>query len=106
MATPGLKVHTLWGEENVLDILRENDLLENYQRDDTFSEYLAGTLSENFYEFDLIESTVERYDHKRGFCTLNAQVQISAGAIMSLYPYLTGWTASIKTENGTLTFDA
>jgi hypothetical protein len=106
LATPGLKVHTLWGEENVLDILRENDLLENYQRDDTFSEYLAGTLSENFYDVEFIESTVERYDHKRGFCTLSTQVQVSAGDIMKSHPYLTGWTASIKTENGTLTFDA
>jgi hypothetical protein len=106
LATPGLKAHTVWGNENILDVLRENELLESYQRDDTFSDFLAATLSENFYDIEFIESTVERYDHKRGFCTLSTQVQVTAGDIMRLHPYLNGWTASVKTENGTLTFDA
>lgn len=105
LATPGLKVNTVWGD-NILEDLRKDSLLDSYQRDDTFESFLTATLSENFYDLDLIESTVERYDHKRGFCTLSAQVQIAAGDIIRSYPYLGGWEASVKTKNGTLTFDA
>jgi hypothetical protein len=105
LSTPGLKVNTMWGD-NILEELRNDDLLDSYQRDNTFEDFLAATLSENFYDLDLIESTVERYDNKRGFCTLSAQVQITAGDIIRNYPFLGGWEASVKTENGTLTFDA
>jgi hypothetical protein len=105
LATPGVRVNTMWGD-NILEDLRNDNLLDNYQRDNTFEDFLTATLSENFYDLDLIESTVERYDHKRGFCTLSAQVQIEVGDIIRSYPFLGGWEASIKTENGTLTFDA
>ena len=105
IATPGLHVSTQYGG-NVLGRLREDNLLEDYDRGGDFGAYLNDVISDNFYDVDMIEYSTERYDHKRGFCTLRAQVQVSAGDLIKLNPYLNGWTASVKTENGTLTFDA
>ena len=62
---------------NVLEHLRAQDFLDDYERGSFgFEEYLAETLSENFYDTDLIEYSTEKYDHKRGFTTLTAQVDI------------------------------
>ena len=62
---------------NVLEHLREQEYLEAYERGSYgFEEYLAETLSENFYDHDLIEYSTEKYDHKRGFTTLTAAVDV------------------------------
>ena len=92
---------------NVIEHLRDNDFLEDYERGSfTFESYLAETLAENFYETDLIEYSTEKYDYKRGFTTLTAQVQVPFANFVSVNPFVSGWTVSVETENGTLTFDA
>jgi len=53
----------------------------------------------------MIEYSTEKYDHKRGFTTLTAQVQIPVGNFIKVHPFVSGWTISVKTDNGTLTFD-
>ena len=106
IATRGLSVSTA-GTDNILEWIREEGYLEEYDRgSDNFSEYLTEVLTENFYEQDFIYSSTERYDHKRGFCTLNANVQVSASEVISASPILTGWKVSVETENGTLTLEA
>ena len=105
IATPGLQVSTQYGG-NVLDRFREDDLLDNYSRDGDFGSYLSDVINENFYDVDMIEYSTEKYDHKRGFCTLTAQVQISADNIIAKAPFLAGWTASVNTPDGTLSFEA
>ena len=102
IATPGIRAETQYGG-NVLESLREEGLLEDYPRDFTFSEYLAETITENFYDVDLIDYTTEKYDHKRGFTTLSADVKVSVKNLLSAQPYLGGWTVSVPTEAGTLT---
>jgi hypothetical protein len=101
VATPGLNAETQYGG-NVLESLRDEGLLEDYARDFTFSEYLAEMITDNFYDVDLIEYTTEKYDHKRGFCTLSADVNVTMGNIMDARPCLVGWKASVQTDNGTL----
>jgi hypothetical protein len=92
---------------NVLEHLREQEYLEEYERGTWgFEGYLAETLMENFYDHDLIEHCTEKYDHKRGFTTLTAAVQIPVSNFIEIEPHVTGWTVSVDTENGTLTFDA
>ena len=92
---------------NILQHLRDNDYLDDYERGSfAFEEYLAETLSENFYDVDLIEHSTEKYDHKRGFTTLTAQVDIPYLNFMEVRPFVSGWTVSVETENGTLSFDA
>ena len=105
IATPKLRVTTQYGGD-VLERLREDDLLDDYSRDGDFGAYLNEVITDNFYDVDLIEHSTEKYDHKRGFCTLTAQVQIPVENIIAESPFLSGWTASVQTDDGTLTFDA
>ena len=92
---------------NVLQHLRSEDYLHDYERGPYgFEEYLAETLAENFYDTDLIEYSTEKYDHKRGFCTLTAQVEVPYANLVEVNPYISGWTVSVETDNGTLSFDA
>tara|TARA_Y100000592_G_scaffold11561_1_gene16324 strand:+ start:1478 stop:1948 length:471 start_codon:yes stop_codon:yes gene_type:complete len=101
VSTPGLNVSTQYGG-SVLESLREEGLLDDYGRDYTFSEYLAETITDNFYDVDLIDYTTEKYDHKRGFCTLSADVNVTMGNVLESSPCLVGWKASVETDNGTL----
>ena len=92
---------------NVLEHLRAQDFLDNYERGTFgFEEYLAETLSENFYDTDLIEYSTEKYDHKRGFTTLTAQVDVPVSNFVEVNPFISGWQVSVETDDGTLTFDA
>lgn len=106
IATPGLRVTSQWSGE-ILESLRSDGYLDDYERGSfTFEDYLTEHLTENFYDQEFIEYSTEKYDHKRGFCTLTAEVQVTAKDIISTAPFLSGWTASVATDNGTLTFDA
>jgi len=104
IATPGLKVNTLFGT-NVLQSLRDDGLLDDYERDDTFSDYLYEVITDNFWDVDFIESSTEKYDYKRGFCTLSTEVVVPVAQLLELQPYLTGWSASVRANGGMLTFE-
>lgn len=92
---------------NVLQHLRDQDYLEEYERGTySFEEFLTETLSENFYDHELIEYSTEKYDYKRGFTTLTAAVDVPVSNFVEVDPFITGWTISVETENGTLSFDA
>ena len=92
---------------NIIQHLRDNDFLDEYERGSfAFEDFLAETLTENFYDTELIEYSTEKYDHKRGFCTLTAQVEIPFDNFVEVNPIVSGWTVSVQTDNGTLTFDA
>ena len=105
LATPRLNVYTLYGD-HVLNELRDGNYLDEYERDFTFEDYLTDAIKENIYEFDFIDRSVEKYDHKRGFCTLTAEVKITVNELIERSPYLFGWDVSIQTDNGTLTLNA
>ena len=102
VATKGLEVTTAYGT-NVLDSLRDDGLLDDYDREGWFSVYLAETMNDNFYDLDLIEYSTEKYDYKRGFCTLTADVRVTLENLLDVCPPLTGWDVQVKTPNGTLT---
>ena len=92
---------------NIIQHLRDNDFLDEYQRGTyEFEDFLAETLTENFYDTDLIEYSTEKYDHKRGFCTLTARVNIPLANFVEVNPFVSGWQISVQTDDGTLTFDA
>jgi hypothetical protein len=91
---------------NVLQHLRAQDYLEEYERGTYgFEEFLTETLSENFYDHELIEYSTEKYDYKRGFTTLTAAVDVPVSNFVEVNPFVSGWTVSVETENGTLSFD-
>lgn len=91
---------------NVLEHLRNEQYLDDYERDGTFEDYLADTIRDNFYDVELIDYSTEKYDHKRGFTTLTAEVEIPVGNFVQVSPFISGWSVSVDTEDGTLTFDA
>lgn len=92
---------------NILEHLRNESYLDDYERGTYgFEEYIAETLADNFYDTDLIEYSTEKYDHKRGFTTLTAQVQVPVENFINVDPYISGWNVSVETENGTLSFNS
>ena len=104
VATPGLEVATQYGED-ILESLRSESLLEDYERDGTFADFLSSTFRENFFDLDIIESTVEAYDYKRGFCTLTAVVSTTLDQLIEASPDLVGWKAEVEAHGGKLIID-
>jgi hypothetical protein len=104
VATPGLRAETENGG-NILEQFRDQNLLDGYERDGTFSDYLAGVLTDNLYDLCMVESHIEQFDYKRGFCTLSAEVKIPVTRSLEVRPFLAGWEVSIKTSGGTLTLE-
>ena len=103
ITTPGLNVRSRWGD-NVIQNLRDQDFLDDYERGSySFSEFVAETITENFYDQECVEYSTERYDHKRGFCTLSADFEVSLKDLLDTKPMLFGWEVAVPTENGTLT---
>lgn len=62
-------------------------------------------ISNNFFDQEYIESSVKRYDHKRGFCTLTATLEVTYGEMKRANLNLIGWDIDVETENGTLTIE-
>ena len=65
----------------------------------------AGRYSGYSYDFDFIDSSIEKYDYKRGFCTLTAEVKIPVEDLIMESPFVGSWTVSVPTENGTITLN-
>jgi len=116
IATPGLRPTDGYGTD-ILQSLRDNGYLEDYDRTPFnpnivdsgggyWAEYLKEVMAENFYDQEFIESSVQSYDYKRGFCTLETNVQTTVGNLLETRPFNADtWTISVQTPNGTLTFD-
>lgn len=104
-STPGLKLKTMYGGD-VLNAFRDAGMLEDYERDGTFEEYLTEAIGDNFYDQEVIEYSTEKYDYKRGFTTLSAGFQVELGNLLNnAYWVSSGWDISVKTPNGTLTLE-
>lgn len=88
----------------VIENMRDNDYLEDYPRDFSgFQEFVSETIAENFWEMDFIERSTERYDYKRGFFNLEANVETTVGAVLSTPEYaFGGWSTTVNTNLGTL----
>lgn len=104
IATPKFDARDGWAGDSILQNLREQDLLDDYERGEfTFADYLTEAINDNFYDVELIDYSTEKYDHKRGFTTLTATVKATVGNILESAPSLAGWNVSVETENGVLT---
>ena len=103
ISTRALQAESSYGT-HILGSLRDEGYLDDYEKGTHgFAEHIAEKLQENFYDQEFIESSTERFDHKRGFTTLSADVKVSVKNLMFASPYLGGWTASVSTDAGTLT---
>jgi len=105
-------------EGNPLSSLREQGLLDDYEREDMmrdtsrFQDYVAQAIKENFYDmYELVEEETEHYDHKRGFTNLRTELKVKAGDLRNMkskemfysnpFNY---WTAEVDTPKGKLSF--
>jgi hypothetical protein len=92
---------------NVIQRLRSEQYLDDYERGSFgFEDYLVETLTENFYDTELIEYSTEQYDHKRGFTTLTATVEVPLSNLVEVDPTLDGWTVSVTNDDMNISFDA
>ena len=107
LSEPGLRVYTPWsGDTTILESLRDDGHLDSYDRDFTFPEYLTSLINENFYDLELVDYSIEKYDYKRGFCTLTTEVNVPYGNLKEVLPYISSsWTVKVKTSAGTLTVE-
>lgn len=97
VAAPGFK-------NDVIEDLRLNDYLEEYPRDHSgFQDFVSEVIADNFFEMDFIERSTERYDYKRGFFNLEANVKTTVGSVLSAPEYVfTGWSTTVQTDLGVL----
>ena len=107
VADTQLQVVTSYGNENALELLREQEMLEEYVRgDEMFEDFIGEQIRENFHELDeFIECEVEQYDHKRGRCTVSAEFKTTLENLKKSPSSAIGWTAKVKHGNGTFSVD-
>jgi len=97
-----LNLETTWGD-NPITHLREQGLLEDYDRTGWFEDYLVEALYDNFYDAEVIEYSTEKYDYKRGFTTLTAELYTTVGDMLVSSAFYNGWKVTLETKSGDLT---
>ena len=101
---PELNLTTRWGQ-NPIAHLREQGLLEDYDRDYWFGEYLVQAIVDNFYDAEVIDYSTEKYDYKRGFTTLTAELYTTTGDILKSGVDFSGWKVTVECKAGDLTLN-
>ena len=106
LATSGITVYSRY-EDDILVEMRDNGLLEDYDYEGWFEEYLAEAIVENAYEWDLLTISTERHDHKRGVCEVAANVKVRVGELYELGSgadrFVSGFDIVVQTPAGLLT---
>ena len=90
----------------ILDEMREEGLLDEYERgDESFTDFVSEVIESEHWNFGWIEHSTEKYDHKRGHTSLSAEFDIPLADLKNDPSPLIGWTASVQTPNGYLTVE-
>ncbi len=70
---------------------------------------IADAIVNNFDGQRFVESSVEQHDHKRGYCTLTAKLDVSLRQLVPTAERyemsLEGWEIAVPTPSGTLTIE-
>ncbi len=105
LATRGITIYSRY-EEDVLEIMRDAGLLEDYDREGTFEEYLTDTIQREAYEHDLLTISTERHDHKRGTCEIATNLKVRASDLYSLNgaadTFVSPFDVVVQTKDGLL----
>tara|TARA_R110002020_G_scaffold47320_3_gene134694 strand:- start:930 stop:1415 length:486 start_codon:yes stop_codon:yes gene_type:complete len=106
LATPGVTVLSRY-DEDILETMRDEGLLDNYDRDGGFEEYLTEKIQAEAYEYDLLTISTERHDHKRGTCEIASNVKVLASELYELGSaadtFVAGFDVVVQTAAGRLT---
>ena len=102
-----LQVVTAFGNEPAIEVLREQELLEEYIRgDEVFEEFVEEQIRENYHDLDeFIECEVEQYDHKRGKCTVSAEFKTTLENLRKSPNTAAGWTVRVDHGSGIFSID-
>ena len=89
---------------SILDEMREDGLLDDYERgDEAFTDFVAEVIGDSFYDYDWIEQSTQRFDHKRGWTDLSMGLSIPLGDLKETgYNPLPSWTCQVRDGNGNL----
>ena len=80
--------------------------IDEYERgDECFTDFVAEVIGDSFYEYDWIEQSTQRFDHKRGWTDLSMELSVPLGNLKDEFCPLIGWTAKVQTPNGYLTVE-
>ena len=106
LATSGITVLSRY-DEDILGTMRTEGLLDDYEREGTFEEYLVQKIREEAYEYDLLTISTYRHDYKRGRCDVAANVKVTAGELFQLgddaTSFVSGFDIVVQTNDGLLT---
>ena len=106
LAAPGVAVLSRY-DEDILGTMRDEGLLDDYDREGWFEDYLKEKIQAEAYQYDLLTISTERHDHKRGTCEVAANVKVRAGDLYGLgagaESFVAGFELVISTREGLLT---
>ncbi len=92
------------GNSDILKEMRDAGLLDEYERGSfEFESYVAEVIAENWRDYDWIEATTERHDHKRGHTEVSVVIETRAENIYSMADFeLAGWEIEVEHHLGVL----
>ena len=110
----GVTVSDTYSEGDLLAEMRGNGLLDDYEREGGFEDYLTEQLVSTIYDGEYsLEYTTEQYDYKRGRCDISTTVRVRAGdlyqidddasSFVTADSVVRGFDVSVQTPAGTLT---
>ncbi len=121
LLSSGVPIYSTWGEAttgaDILSEMRFNGLLEDYDYEGWFEEYLTEKLQESIHEGEYsLEYSTEQYDYKRGRCDISTEIRVRVGDMFAAEnsddfrfmgfdagSFVSGFDVSVATKNGTLT---
>ena len=97
-------------DEDLLATMRDEGMLEDYDREGWFDDYLAEKIREEAYQYDLLAISTERHDHKRGTCEISSNVKVAAGELYEMGDpmadaFVGAYDVVVETANGSLTLN-
>lgn len=112
----GVTVSDTYNEGDLLAEMRSNGLLDDYEREGGFEDYLTEQLASTIYDGEYsLEYSTEQYDYKRGRCDISTTVRVRAGdlyqiddnesSFVSADSVVRGFDVSVQTPAGTLTLN-
>jgi hypothetical protein len=108
LATEGVTVYSRY-EEDILGYMRDEGMLDDYDREGWFEDYLCEKIVEEAYNYDLLTISTERHDHKRGTCEISANLKVRAGDLYEMGTgadgFVSGFEVVVQTKAGTLTLN-
>jgi hypothetical protein len=104
---------------DILNEMRDNGVLDEYDYNGWFEEYLTEKLQETIHDGEYaLEHSTTQYDYKRGRCEISTEIRIKAGDLYDMADYqnddavsvtpdslVAGFEVCVRTNAGTLTLD-